>query len=101
MTSWLARKVTREPAFFKRVPEVVRDWVVYAGRRQGVPAAPLREAVTAVKLYREEMLDAVSDPEVWGPAKTFAVAAQQAGVDLTDRDEVERFIERYNDGLAA
>jgi len=101
MTSWLARKVTREPAFFKRVPEVLRDWVVYAGRRQGVPAAPLREAVAAVKLYREEMLDAVSDPEVWGPAKTFAVTAQQAGVDLADRDEVERFIERYNDGLAA
>jgi hypothetical protein len=101
MTSWLARKVTREPGFFQRVPDVLRDWVKYTGRRQGVPAAPLREAVAAVNEYREEMLHAVNDPEAWGAAKTFASAALESGVDLTDRDEVERFIERYNDGLAA
>lgn len=101
MTSWLVRKVTREPGFFERVPDVLSAWVKYAGRRQGVPAAALREAVAAVKEYREEMLDAVNDPEAWGPAKMFASAALGAGVDLTDPDEVERFIERYNDGLAA
>lgn len=101
MTSWLARKVTREPDFFERVPDVLRDWVRYAGRRQGVPAAPLHEAVAAVKQFGREMLDAVGDPEAWGPAKTFAVAALEDGVDLTDRDEVERFLQRYNDGLAA
>jgi hypothetical protein len=101
VTSWLARKVTRGPGFFKRVPDVLSDWVKYAGRRLAVPAAPLREAVVAVKEYREEMLHAVNDPEAWGLAKTFASAALEAGVDLTDRDEVERFIERYNNGLAA
>jgi len=101
MTGWLARKVTREPGFFERVPDVLHDWVRYAGRRQAVPAAPLREAVAAVEEYREEMLQAVNDPEAWGLAKTFASTALEAGVDLTDRDEVERFIERYNDGLAA
>lgn len=100
MTSWLARKVTREPDFFERVPDVLRDWVRYAGRRQGVPAAPLHEAVAAVKQFGREMLDAVGDPEAWGPAKTFAIAALEDGVDLTDRDEVERFLQRYNDRLA-
>jgi hypothetical protein len=101
MTSWLARKVTREPGFFEGVPEVLCDWVKYAGRRQGVPSAPLREAVAAVGEYRQEMLDAIGDPHAWGPAKTFAIAALDAGVDLGDRDQVERFIERYNAGLAA
>jgi hypothetical protein len=101
MTSWLARKVTREPGLFERVPEVLRDWVKYAGRRRGVPAAALREAVAAVKRFRKEMLDAVDDPETWGPAKSFAVAALDAGVDVTDPDDVERFIQRYNDGLGA
>ncbi len=101
MTSWLARKVTREPEFFERVPEVLRDWVTYAGRRRGVPSAPLREAVAAVKEYREEMLEVVTDPEAWGPAKAFAVAALEAGIDLADPEQVERFIQRYNDGLAA
>src|SRR5215217_1423605 len=60
MTSWLARKVTRERGFFERVPEVLVGWVEYAGRRQAVPAAPLREAVAAVKEYREEMLHAIN-----------------------------------------
>lgn len=101
MTSWLARKVAREPGFFRRVPDVLPDWVAYAGRRRRVPTARLREAVEAVKLYREEMLDATSDEETWGPAKTFAVAAQRAGVDLSDPDAVGRFVEQHNDGLAA
>ena len=101
MTSWLARKVTRDPEFFARVPDVLRDWVRYAGRRKGIPAAPLGEAVGAVEEFEMEMLDAVADPEAWGPAKTFAAAALEAGVDLTDQAEVQGFIERYNDGLAA
>jgi hypothetical protein len=101
MTSWLARKVTRDTGFFERVPDVLRDWVKYAGRRRRVPSAPLGEAVAAVAEYRQEMLDAISDPEAWGPAKTFAVAALDAGVDLADPEQVERFTQRYNDGLAA
>jgi hypothetical protein len=99
MTDWLARKVTREPEFFERVPDVLRDWVKFAGQRQGVPAAALREAVAAVKRYRHEMLEVVNDPDTWGPAKTFAMAAQQAGVDLSDPDAVGAFVERHNEGL--
>jgi hypothetical protein len=101
MTGWLARKVTREPQFFERVPDVLRDWVKFAGQRRGVPASAVHEAVGAVKRYRKEMLEAVNDPEAWGPAKTFAVVAQQAGVDLSDPDAVGTFVERYNDELTA
>ena len=101
MTSWLARKVTRHPEFFARVPEVLHDWVSYAGRRQGVPAHLLQDAVGAVAEYEAEMLDAVDDPEAWGPAKTFGVAALEAGVDLADPAELEQFMQRYNDGLDA
>jgi hypothetical protein len=101
MTSWLARKVSMDRAFFERVPEVLADWVAYAGRRRGVSDAALREAVAAVELFREEMLESLDDSEAWGPAKAFALAAQAAGVDLSDPDAVEAFVERYNDGLAA
>ena len=101
MTSWLPRKVTREPVFFDLVTEVLPDWVRYAGRVRGVPAQPLSEAVQAVEQFRDEMLEAVSDPDAWGPAKTFAVAAQAAGVDLTDPDALNAFVEKYNEGLAA
>jgi len=101
MTSWLPRKIAREPEFFARVPDVLRTWVAYAGRRRGLAPKLKREAVAAVKELSDEMLEAVADPEAWGPAKTFAVAAQQAGVDLQDPAAVQRFIDDYNDGLAA
>jgi hypothetical protein len=101
MTDWLARKVTREPQFFERVPDVLRDWVEFAGHRRGVPAAALREAVAAVRRYRKEMLQVVNDPGAWGPAKAFSLAAQQAGVDLSDADAVGAFVKRHNEGLAA
>lgn len=101
MTSWLPRKVARGAAFHHRVPHVLADWVAYAGRRRGVAAPLVGEAVGAVGAYREEFLHAVDDPQAWGPAKTFAVTAQQAGVDLSDPDAVGRFLEDYNQGLAA
>ncbi len=101
MTSWLPRKVTRESVFFERLTEVLPDWVRYAGRVRGVPAEPLSEASQAVEQFQDEMLEAVNDPDAWGPAKTFAVAAQAAGVDLTDPDELNAFVEKYNHGLAA
>jgi hypothetical protein len=101
MTSWLPRKVTREPVFFERVTEVLPDWVRYAGRARGVPAEPLSEASLAVEQFQDEMLGAVNDPDTWGPAKAFAVAAQAAGVDLTDPDALNTFVEKYNQGLAA
>jgi len=101
MTDWLPRKLSGDAAFFERVPDVLADWVRYAGRRRGVPAGKLMEAVAAVEVNRDEMLGAVEDPETWGPAKIFAAAALAAGVDLTDAEQVERFIERYKEGLAA
>jgi hypothetical protein len=100
MTSWLPRKVARDRELFEYVPRVLTDWVAYAGRRRGVRAAMLREAIDAVECYRGEMLERVDDPDAWGPAKGFAVAAQRAGVDLSDPAEVEEFVERYNERLA-
>lgn len=101
MTSWLARKVSREPRFFERVPEVLREWVKFAGQRRGVRPAALREAVASVRRHSQEMLQTVNDPDAWGPAKTFAMAAHQAGVDLTDPDALSEFIARHNEELAA
>jgi hypothetical protein len=101
MTSWLPRKLVREPGFFELVPQVLPDWVRYAGRARGVPDEPLSEAVGTAQEFREEMLETVNDSSAWGPAKAFALAAQAAGVDLGNPDAMNAFIDRYNEGLAA
>ena len=41
------------------------------------------------------MLETVGDPDAWGPAKVFFTAATEAGIDLTDREALERFIQLY------
>jgi hypothetical protein len=101
MLDWLARKVTREPEVFERLPDVLQDWVRYAGRRRGLPGEALLQVADAVAEHRSEMLETVSDPAAWGPAKVFATAALEAGVDMSDREQVEAFIERYNNELAS
>jgi hypothetical protein len=101
MTSWIARKVIRELAFFERLPDVLVDWVAYAGGLRDVPPAALNEAIEAVAAYRDEMLGAVRDPDAWGPAKAFAVAAHTAGVDLSDPAAVDEFVDQYNRQLQA
>ncbi|MGO9754762.1 MAG: hypothetical protein ACLP8S_18530 [Solirubrobacteraceae bacterium] len=40
-------------------------------------------------------------PRRLGPAKTYAVAAQSAGVDLSDPAALEQFVEQYNEQLHA
>lgn len=97
MTGWIGRKVIREPAFFELVPEVLPDWVAYACHLRGVPAKASGEAIEAVAAFRDEMLVTAANPDAWGPAKAFAVAAQSAGVDLTDASAIDAFVEQYND----
>jgi len=99
--TWVVRMVIHEPAFFARVPDVLVDWVAYAGGLRDVPSAALNEAIEAVAAYRDDMLDAVSDPDAWGPAKAFAVAAHSAGVDLSDSAALDEFVEQYNGQLQA
>ena len=101
MTGWLPRKVLDERAFFERVAVVLPDWIRYAGRRRGVPERLVRDAVANVATCRDPMLEAVDDPSGWSAAKAFANAAVDAGVDLSDPDQLARFAEQYDDGLAA
>ena len=66
-----------------------------------MPAEALSEAIEAIATYRNEMFDAADNQDAWGPAKTFAVAAQSAGVDLSDPAALEEFVEQYNEQLHA
>lgn len=102
MTWFLPRKVIREPEFFERaVPELLPAWVRYAGRARGIPQAAVEEAAGAVAAFRDEMLALVRDESAWGPGKALAMAAHDAGVDISDQAALDAFIDEYNSRLAA
>jgi hypothetical protein len=92
MADWLPGKVVAEPELFARVPDVLPDWVRYAGRRRNVAADSLAEAVAAVEDYREDLLNAATDPDTWSLANAIAEAALEAGVDPTDDAALARFM---------
>jgi hypothetical protein len=102
MTWFLPRKVVRKPEFFERaVPELLPAWVRYAGRTRGIPEPAVEEAAGAVAAFREEMLALVRDESAWGPGKALAMAAHDAGVDMSDQAALDAFIDEYNSRLAA
>ena len=49
----------------------------------------------------DEIVARAEDRSSWGPAKTFAMAAHEAGVDLTDEAALQAFILRFNMQLTA
>lgn len=96
MLDWLPRKVLREPEFFERVPEVLPAWIRYAGRRRRTPTEAVELTASSVTEWGDDLLEAVLDEDRWDPAKEFAMAAQEAGIDLGDEAQVQAFVERYN-----
>lgn len=101
MADWLPRKATFPDETFARVPDVLRRWVRFTAEQRGVGAAAAEEAVASVDRWEGEFRAAVADQGRWGPAKTIAVAMQEAGVDMADQAAIDRFIAAYNAGLPA
>ena len=66
------------------------------GRRRSLPEPSIREAVDAVYENAPEMIELSQDPEMWGPAKTMALAIQQRGVDPTDQRALDDFVAEIN-----
>jgi hypothetical protein len=96
MADWLPRKVVAEHTLFEAVPAALEAWVRYAGRARAIPEWAIARSVEAIPGWTDEMLANAADPGAAGPAKRFAAAATNAGVDLTDDEAVASFIAGWN-----
>jgi len=83
------RKVAGERSFFAKVAPVVEaflGWMASEGTLANASAL-----AQVVQGWTEQIVAAAMDPENWGPAKTMTMKAEQAGVDTTDADALQRF----------
>lgn len=95
MTEWLPRKALLDgPA--ERVPDVLRAWVRFAGRKRGVSKASIADAADAVVRWENEMLGSMGDPSSHGPAKAIISAMTTEGIDLTDQAAVNVWLDDFN-----
>jgi hypothetical protein len=93
---WAPRKVAIDGDGFTLLPDVLATWIRFVGRRRGIPEEAIAEAVEAAYEYAPEMIELSQDPEEWGPAKTFALAIQRRGIDLTDQVALDDFVDEVN-----
>ena len=93
---WAPRKIAMDGDAFTLLPDVLAAWIRFVGRRRGLPEPAVSEAVEAAYEYAPEMIELSQQPEVWGPAKTMALAIEQQGVDLTDQGALDDFVAEVN-----
>jgi hypothetical protein len=75
-----------------------RDLVAFfvaTGRIRPELVDPLRRELDDVE---PRFVDAVMDPDNWGPTRTLTQAMVTAGVDITDEAQVERWLSEHEDG---
>src|SRR4051812_700236 len=96
MADWLPRKVLADCATFEAVPHTLDAWIRYAGHRRGIPDWAIDQTRSSIANWTNEMLDRVDGPRRGGPSMDFLTAAQDAGIDLTDRDAIATFVVDWN-----
>lgn len=96
MAGWVPRKVLADADLFAALPAALDAWVRFAGRKRGIPNWAIEATCEAIPQWRDEMTNAGSDPASGGPAKQFLMAAQQAGVDVTDHEALKTFMAGWN-----
>ena len=91
---WAPRKIALDGDAFTLLPDVLAAWIRFVGRRRAIPERSIRASVDATYEFAPEMIELSQDPEVWGPAKTMALALQQRGIDMSDQAAAGRLRRR-------
>ncbi|MFA4876731.1 MAG: hypothetical protein WC586_04915 [Methanoregula sp.] len=87
-------KISEGPEFFQCVVPVLSAFFAYLNEQhlQKNAAAMVRE----IKNLHKRIVEQSSNPDHWGMAKRFVMAARSEGIDVTDSKAVRTFIEAYN-----
>lgn len=93
-TEILPRKISAGESYFRSVAPVLSSFLRFA-EEKGL----LRNTSDLVKRVKEidkQIIENAADPRNWGMAKSFVMAAMDAGVDITDEEELDRYLTSYN-----
>jgi hypothetical protein len=99
MVDWLPRKVIDPSELLGALPIALEAWIRFAGRKTAKPGWAIDATVEAVRRWHQAILDARSDPTVPAAARGLLEAASQAGVDFSDKAQLDAFIADWNNSL--
>ena len=90
----LPHKVSAEGGFFEAIAPVLSAFFKFLGDQSLIGNG--RTLAKVVEELEGEIVTNAEDRNNWGPAKHFAMAAHNAGVDLQDPDALRAFILQLN-----
>ena len=87
-------KMSEDPDFFRCIVPVLSAFFAYLDEHhlQKNAAAMARE----IKNLHERIMEQSSNPDCWGMAKRFMMAARSDGIDVMDSKAVQTYIRAYN-----
>ena len=74
------------------------DFLASEGRFVRVRENP-SEIVLIIESWRRNFHEAMADPSLFGPAKTFAMGAIESGIDLSDEVALTKYLENLNSDI--
>jgi len=86
----LPRKITADQDLFEKIAPTTEAFLQWAGSEGLLAQADVLAA--KVHGWADAIVGNGMDPAYWGPGKAFAMRAEKAGIDLTDRGMVEQYL---------
>lgn len=96
LLDWAPRATLLDETDIALLPRALDAWVAWAGRRRKVPATAVKATRTAVAAASPEFARLAASGEARGPAAALLAQMLAEGVDPTDAETVERWVERHN-----
>ena len=97
LTDWFPRKYTLDDADIDRLPVVLRAWLRFTAAERSLADSSLAEMLAAVDEFGPVFREAMHDPAQAGPAKSIATLMLSEGVDVTDPEAVQDWIDTFNE----
>jgi len=90
----LPRKVTADESYFESIAPVLSAFFAFLSEKNLLKNTS--KLIRKVKKIDRQIVRNARDPRYWGIAKSFVMAAKDAGVDITNKEEMQKFMVFYN-----
>ena len=97
LTSWVHERAILDADDAAVLPDALRAWIAWAGRRVDLPPAALAETLGTVRSIQAEFARLYATGERLSPASRAMAAMIADGVDLTDPAAVEVWLANYTE----
>ena len=92
------KKMAEKTEYFRCIAPVLSAFFLYLEKEQLQPRAGAM--AREVQTLHGRIIEAAEDPHSWSFAKQFVMAARADGVDVTDKEALDKFMREFNQKLS-